>query len=137
MKHTLICIDDESHNNEALERLFRKKYKVLTTTNPAEGLELIKTHQPTLIISDQRMPQMTGVELLKKSIESSPDSIRILLTGYTDLESVISAINDGQIYRYVTKPWDPNDIQILIDKAAEVFELKQTLKKQNELLKSL
>ncbi|MCB9072003.1 MAG: hybrid sensor histidine kinase/response regulator [Bdellovibrionaceae bacterium] len=137
MLPTIICIDDEAHNNEALERLLRKKYTVYSSTSPAEGLELIKKYQPAIIISDQRMPQMTGVELLEKSLSLSPDSIRLLLTGYTDLESVISAINEGQIYRYLTKPWEPQDLIITIDKAFETYQLKQELKKQNEMLKSL
>jgi two-component system, sensor histidine kinase and response regulator len=137
MLPTIVCIDDEAHNNEALERLLRKKYTVYSTISPVEGLELIKKYQPAVIISDQRMPQMTGVDLLEKSLALSPDSIRLLLTGYTDLESVISAINDGQIYRYLTKPWEPQDLIITIDKAYETYQLKQELKKQNEQLKSL
>jgi signal transduction histidine kinase len=137
MLQTIVCIDDESHNNEALERLLRKKYNVLTALTPAEGLQLIKTHQPALIISDQRMPQMTGVELLKQSVELSPNSIRILLTGYTDLESVIAAINEGEIYRYITKPWDTNDLTITVDKAVETYSLQQEVKRQNLELQSL
>ncbi len=133
----ILCIDDEAHNNEAIERLLRKKYRVLTTISPQEGLKLIEEHQPALIISDQRMPQMTGVELLKKSIPLSPESVRLLLTGYTDLESVITAINEGQIYRYLTKPWEPTDLQVTVDKAYETFLLRQELKAQNEILKSL
>lgn len=137
MLPVIVCIDDETHNNEALERLLRKKYKVYSTISPNEGLELIKKHQPVVIVSDQRMPQMTGVELLEQSIALSPDSIRLLLTGYTDIESVIAAINEGQIYRYLTKPWEPQDLIITIDKAYETYLLRQELKKQNEQLKSL
>lgn len=137
MSQTIVCIDDEAHNNEALERLLRKKYKVFTATTPSDGLILIQQHQPALIISDQRMPQMTGVELLKQSVALSPDSIRILLTGYTDLESVIAAINEGEIYRYITKPWDTNDLLITVDKAVETHSLKQEVKKQNIELQSL
>lgn len=124
MLPTIVCIDDETHNNEALERLLRKKYTVHSTISPAEGLELIRKYQPSVIVSDQRMPQMTGVELLQKSIPLSPDSIRLLLTGYTDIESVIAAINDGQIYRYLTKPWEPQDLIITIDKAYETYQLR-------------
>ncbi len=137
MLPVIVCIDDETHNNEALERLLRKKYTVYSTISPNDGLELIKKHQPAVIISDQRMPQMTGVELLEKSIALAPNSIRLLLTGYTDIESVIAAINEGQIYRYLTKPWEPQDLIITIDKAYETYQLRQELRKQNELLKSL
>jgi len=137
MLPTIVCIDDEAHNNEALERLLRKKFRILSATQPQEGLELIKEHKPAVIISDQRMPQMTGVELLKKSLEYSPDSVRLLLTGYTDLESVISAINEGQIYRYLTKPWEPNDVMMTIESAIDTYNMKQEIRKQNEELKSL
>lgn len=137
MLPVIVCIDDETHNNQALERLLRKKYQVYSAISPTEGLELIQKHQPAVIISDQRMPQMTGVEVLEKSIALSPDSIRLLLTGYTDIESVISAINEGQIYRYLTKPWEPQDLIITIDKAYETYLLRQELQKQNEQLKSL
>ncbi len=137
MLPTLICIDDEAHNNEAIERLLRKKYQIHTTTQPQEGLNLIEKIQPALIISDQRMPLITGVELLKKSIQLSPNSMRLLLTGYTDLESVIAAINEGQIYRYLTKPWEPNDLLMTIDKAYETYLLRIELQKQNEILKNL
>ena len=136
-KHTIICIDDEEHNNQALERLLRKQFQVITTVHPLDAISLIEKHQPALIISDQRMPTMTGVELLKKSMEVSPDSIRILLTGYTDLESVIAAINDGQIYRYITKPWDPQELLLNLQKAIETFELKNEVKKKNMALQSL
>jgi two-component system, sensor histidine kinase and response regulator len=137
MLPTLICIDDEAHNNEAIERLLRKKYQIYSTTQPQEGLNLIERLQPALIISDQRMPLITGVELLKKSIQLSPNSMRLLLTGYTDLESVIAAINEGQIYRYLTKPWEPNDLLMTIDKAYETYLLRIELQKQNEILKNL
>lgn len=131
MNHQLLCVDDEPDNVDALERLFRKKYKVFKATSGAEALEILKKEEISLIISDQRMPQMTGVEFLEKSIELQPDAIRILLTGYTDIDSVISAINSGQIYRYVTKPWDPVDLTNAADKALERLELSFELKEKN------
>jgi signal transduction histidine kinase len=135
MKHSILCVDDEVDNVEALERLFRRKYKVLKATSGAEGLEILKKEQVALIISDQRMPQMTGVEFLEKSLKTHPEAVRILLTGYTDIDSVISAINSGQIYRYVTKPWDPNDLQTAVDRAIERYQLNQELKSKNVALK--
>ena len=131
MKHAILCVDDEVDNVEALERLFRRKYKVLKATSAAEGLEILKHEKVSLIISDQRMPQMTGVEFLEKSLKTHPEAVRILLTGYTDIDSVISAINSGQIYRYVTKPWDPNDLQTAVDRGIERFQLNQELKTKN------
>ncbi len=136
MKHSILCVDDESDNVDALERLFRKKYRVLKATSGAEALALLKTEPVALIISDQRMPHMTGVEFLSKSMKTHPDAIRILLTGYTDIESVIDAINSGQIYRYVTKPWDSVDLANTVDKAIERYELSHELKEKNIALKA-
>ncbi len=129
--HTLLCVDDEPDNLDALERVFRRKYKVLKATSGTAALELLRTHQPSVIISDQRMPNMTGVEFLEKTLTSHPDAIRMLLTGYTDVESVISAINSGQIYRYLTKPWDPRELEIAVDRAVERFEMRTELRKKN------
>ncbi len=134
MKHSILCVDDEVDNVDALERLFRRKYNVLRATSGAEALDILKQHQISLIVTDQRMPNMTGVEFLSESMKHRPDAIRILLTGYTDVESVISAINSGQIYRYVTKPWDPVDLVNTVDKAIERFELSAELKEKNQAL---
>lgn len=134
MKHTILVVDDEVDNVDALERLFRRKYRVLKTTSALEALEMLKKNSVTVIISDQRMPHLTGVELLAESIKIHPDAIRILLTGYTDIESVVAAINAGQIYRYVTKPWDPVDLANAIDKAVERFELGEELVEKNRAL---
>lgn len=136
MKHNLLCVDDESDNVDALERLFRKKYTVFKATSGKEALSILKKENISLIISDQRMPQMTGVEFLSESIKIQPDAIRILLTGFTDIESVISAINSGQIYRYVTKPWDPVDLSNAVDKALERLELSLELKEKNLALQN-
>lgn len=135
-KHVILCVDDEVDNVDALERLFRRKYKVIKTTSPLEALELLKTNLVTVIISDQRMPNLTGVELLTESVKIHPNAIRILLTGYTDIESVVAAINSGQIYRYVTKPWDPVDLANAIDKAVERFELGEELVEKNHALQA-
>ncbi|MBX9765709.1 MAG: hybrid sensor histidine kinase/response regulator [Bdellovibrionales bacterium] len=132
MKQTLLVVDDEVDNGEALERLFRKKYHVLKATSGAAALKLVQSHpEISVIISDQRMPQMSGVEFLEKSLAIRPDAVRILLTGYTDLESVIAAVNAGQIYRYVTKPWDPQDLTLTVDRAFERFQLQAELKQKN------
>lgn len=140
MKHTILCVDDEVDNVEALERLFRKKYKVLKATSGPMALEILDQYpnEITVIITDQRMPLMTGVQMLEKAIEKHPRPIRLLLTGYTDLESVIEAVNKGQISRYLTKPWDPVDLQQTVDQAVERFVLSEELKKKNtELEKAL
>lgn len=138
-KHTILCVDDELDNVDALERLFRKHYTVLKATSGAEGLRILDEN-PTiaLIISDQRMPQMTGVEFLEKTQKSHPEALRILLTGYTDIESVIQAVNQGQIYRYLTKPWDSFDLLHTVEQAIQKYEISKELKKKNiELAKAL
>lgn len=138
MKHTILVVDDERDNTEALERLFRRKYQVLKALSGPEALKLLASHPNIpLIISDQRMPEMTGVQFLEKSIETHPDAMRILLTGFTDIESVIEAINSGQVYRYLTKPWDPIDLKATVDRAIERFELSQEVIRQNKELSVL
>lgn len=134
MKHSILCVDDEIDNLEALERLFRRKYNVLTASSGAEALKIVKSEEVSLIVTDQRMPNMTGVEFLAASMKHKPDVVRILLTGYTDVESVISAINSGQVYKYVTKPWDPVDLVNTVDKAIERYELSAELKEKNQAL---
>ncbi len=134
MKHSVLVVDDEVDNVDALERLFRRKYKVLKATSGAEALKLLEENRVSLIVTDQRMPNMTGVEFLAESMESHPEAIRILLTGYTDIDSVIGAINSGQVYRYVTKPWDPVDLANTVDKALERYELSAELAEKNRAL---
>lgn len=134
MKHNILCVDDEQDNVDALERLFRKKYKVFKAISGVDALKILKSENISLIISDQRMPHMTGVEFLSESIKIQPDAIRMLLTGFTDIESVISAINSGQIYRYITKPWDPVDLSNGVDKAIERLELSIELREKNAAL---
>lgn len=135
-KHTILCVDDEIDNVEALERLFRRKYTVLKATSGKEALAILDQHQNpvSLIITDQRMPEITGVEFLEKTLETHPETVRILLTGYTDLESVIMAVNKGQIFRYITKPWDPIDLVNTVDHAIERYALGQELKQKNKQL---
>ncbi len=136
MKHKILLVDDETDNLDALERLFRKKYCVLKAESGLLALELLSQNEDvSLIISDQRMPEMSGVEFLEKSQKTHPNTIRILLTGYTDIDSVISAINSGQIYRYVTKPWDSNDLSFAAEQAIEKYELISELKKKTVDLK--
>ncbi len=136
MKTPILCVDDEPGNLEALERIFRSDYKVLKANSGIEALEVLKSNPDiALILSDQRMPEMTGVEFLKKSMESHPNTIRMLLTGYTDIDSVIDAINSGQVYRYLTKPWDSVDLENTIKKGVERYKLSSELYIKNKELK--
>ena len=135
LKHSILCVDDEIHILDSLKRTFRKKYHVLTALSGSEGLAILSQHPSiSVIISDQRMPQMEGVEFLAQSMKTHPESIRILLTGYTDIESVIGAINAGRVYQYINKPWTPEELTNIVDKAVERFELNAQLKEKNEAL---
>lgn len=131
----ILCLDDETDNLEALERIFRKKYVVLKANSAQKAFEVLDQNPDiAVIVSDQRMPVITGVEFLQKSIVSHPETARILLTGYTDIESVIESINKGEIYRYVTKPWDPVDLLGTVNEASEKYFLKSQLKEKNQKL---
>jgi two-component system sensor histidine kinase/response regulator len=135
-KQTILCVDDEIDNVQALERIFRPKFNVLKATSGLQALDILDLHRGPVaaIITDQRMPQMTGVEFLAKTIEKFPDTIRLLLTGYTDVESVVSAVNNGEIYRYLTKPWDPVDLEATVTQAVDRFLLGRELKEKNAAL---
>ncbi|MGE5492553.1 MAG: response regulator [Actinomycetota bacterium] len=115
---TLLLVDDEENILSAMKRLLRRNgYRILSAGSGQEGLAILATETVDVIISDQRMPQMTGIEFLRQAKECCPDSIRMVLSGYTDLETVTSAINQGDIYRFLTKPWDDDDLRANIEDA--------------------
>jgi serine/threonine-protein kinase len=126
-KARLLIVDDEERILTALKSLFRQRYHVFTTTDGNKALDFITRYQMHVIISDQRMPIMTGVELLRHSREVSPHSVRILLTGYSDLAAMVGSINDGEVYRFLNKPWDNQALQTLVSEAATIaIELADT-----------
>ena len=124
MKKKILIVDDEAANLRALERLFRKDYNVLTAQSGVEALTLLQQHDVALLISDQRMPAMTGIELLQNTVPLRPHMVRILLTGYTDVSTLIEAINCGHVYRYVTKPWNNDELCVTVRRAVEHFDLR-------------
>ena len=132
--HNLLLVDDEKDILRTLTLTFEGEYKVFTARSGLEALEILEKQDISLIISDQRMPEMTGVELLQKAITINPHAIRIILTGYTDTAALIQAINKGHIYQYVTKPWDRQDFKVIVKRALESYEL--TMENQR-LLKEL
>jgi len=135
--NSVLIVDDEKDNLEALQRLLRSQFSLTWTTSPFEALKLAQKNDYSVIVSDQRMPEMNGVELLEKIKNISPLTTRILLTGYTDVESVIGAINRGNIYRYIAKPWDPEDLKLTLRQADEAYQMKKELEaKTSELEKS-
>lgn len=115
---TLLLVDDEENILAALRRLLRKdNYRILTVASGQAGLEVLATEKVDVIISDQRMPHMVGTTFLRKARDLSPDSVRMILSGYTDLESVTSAINEGAVYKFLTKPWDDEILRLSIREA--------------------
>lgn len=134
MKPSILIIDDETYNLDALERIFRKKYHLFRAENGRDALDIIRSQPLDVILSDQRMPGMTGVDILKTSLEYQPDASRILLTGFTDLDSVVQSINDAKIQLYLTKPWDNTQLELSIEKAAESALMRKELKTKNKEL---
>ncbi|MBI3294852.1 MAG: hybrid sensor histidine kinase/response regulator [Deltaproteobacteria bacterium] len=114
-----------------MRRLLRSQYDITAVASPIDALKEVVTRKFHLIISDQRMPEMTGVELLEKVKGVQPDAVRILLTGYTDVDSVIGAVNRGQIYRYIAKPWDPEDLKITLRQANEAYKMRREIEAKN------
>ncbi len=124
MERTLLLVDDEPNILSALNRVFRgENYRIFRANSGAEGLELLKEQDVGVIISDQRMPGMTGVEFLSQVNELYPDTVRIVLSGYTDLNSVTDAINQGAIYKFLTKPWEDDLLKKNIREAFRHYEL--------------
>jgi serine/threonine protein kinase/response regulator RpfG family c-di-GMP phosphodiesterase len=119
-KACILAVDDEERILSALKSLFRMRYHVFTTTSGSQALDFIKRHKINVIISDQRMPVMTGVELLRQAREISPATVRILLTGYSDLASIVGSINDGEVYRFISKPWNNQELQQTIAEAVTI-----------------
>jgi PAS domain S-box-containing protein len=121
-KHNLLFVDDEEDIIAALNDTFCDNYNIFKTTQPKEALEIIGKEDIALIISDQRMPEMTGSELLAKVFEQKPETIRILLTGYADMNAAIDAINNGAIHKYVEKPWDDEELMEMVATLVEIYE---------------
>src|SRR5262249_13663711 len=110
-RHCLLIIDDEPDVCDSVHDLLRREFRVLNATCAAQGYEIMQQEEVHIIMSDQRMPQMSGVELLTRVKARYPQAIRMLFTGYADLESIIAAINQGHIYQFMKKPWHPEDLQ--------------------------
>jgi len=126
-KARMLVVDDEERILTALKSLFRSRYHVFTTTDGAKALEFVRKYPMHVIVSDQRMPVMTGVEFLRQAREISPRSVRILLTGYSDLAAIVGSINDGEVYRFISKPWDNSELQKIVAEAVTIaLELADT-----------
>ncbi|HXL58836.1 MAG TPA: hybrid sensor histidine kinase/response regulator [Chitinophagaceae bacterium] len=136
-KISVLYIDDESNNLLSFQATFRRKYRIHTATSAAEGMGVLNTEDVHVIIADQRMPHSTGVEFFNIVRKAFPRPIRMLLTGYTDAEAIVDAINKGEIYRYIRKPWDEYELQTAIQNAYEIYATRDKLdKKVAELQKA-
>jgi signal transduction histidine kinase len=120
---TLLVVDDEPEVLRSLHDLFRREYRVLTFGRGADALAALESVDPPVIMSDQRMPEMTGVEFLRRAKKLRPYATRLLFTGYADIKAVIDAINEGNVFRYITKPWDPDEMVALVRQAVEQHDL--------------
>jgi len=144
-QHTVLCVDDEENILHSLKRLLRKEgYRLLTATSGAEGLKILKENDVHLVISDQRMPEMSGTEFLAQVKENYPDVIRIVLTGYTEVDSITASINKGHIYKFILKPWNDQNLKLEVKQGLEQYDLMQSNKRlhekvlqQNEELKQI
>jgi CheY-like chemotaxis protein len=123
-KPKMLVVDDEPDNLDLLYRTFRRDFNVFKADSGITALEVLAAEgEVAVIISDQRMPEMKGTEFLSKTVPQFPDTMRIILTGFTDVEDLVDAINSGQVYKYITKPWDPNELKAVVQRAAETYEL--------------
>jgi signal transduction histidine kinase len=128
--HTIrvLYVDDELNNLLSFQAAFRRNFEIFIATTASEGLQILEQNEVEVIIADQRMPKMTGVEFFNIVLEKYPEPIRILLTGYADINALEDAINKGEIWRYIKKPWDQNELQNTIINAYEIFDTRRRLK---------
>lgn len=131
---SILYVDDEMINLLSFRAVYRSKYIIHTAISGAEGLEILDKNEIHIVITDQRMPNMTGVEFLEKVIEKHPAPIRILLTGYTDMSAIIDAVNKGNIYHYLNKPWDDKEMSRIIEEAYDVYLKKLEIMNENKEL---
>ena len=136
-KPTLLLVDDEARITRSLKMLFRGEFDVLTTDNGHEAIEMARQQTISVVISDQRMPIMSGVEVLRGIREVSPNTMRLLLTGYADLAAVIGSVNEGEIFRFLQKPWDAEQIRADVRAAAQVAELSFAAASRQDLQPAL
>jgi signal transduction histidine kinase len=122
-RHTVLVVDDEPDVVKSVQDLLRYDYKVLGATRARDAIKLMQENEIAVVMSDQRMPEMSGVEFLGRARADHPEAIRLLFTGYADIRAVIDAINEGNVYRYITKPWDPDELQTVIREAVERYDL--------------
>ncbi len=134
MEIGVLYIDDEANNLNSFKAAFRRDFNIYTASSAREGRKILDTYEIGVIITDQRMPGMTGIEFLESIIPVYPDTIRILLTGFSDINAVMDAINRGQVYKYLVKPWQNDELKMYIENSLEIYNLR---KENKELARKL
>jgi response regulator RpfG family c-di-GMP phosphodiesterase len=134
IKINVLYVDDEEQNLVSFKASFRRYFSIFTANSANEAQEILKHNEIHVLITDQRMPETSGTELLAKAVLDYPDQIRILLTGYTDIEALKDAVNKGHIFRYLEKPWNDDELKKTIDESFQVYHIK---KEQEELNKKI
>jgi len=135
--YTILCVDDEENVLRSLNRLFLEEdWELLTSDSGEHGLEVLRQKEVHLIISDFRMPEMTGVEFLKEAKAIRPEAIRIILSGFADVDAIVRAINEGEIYKFISKPWNDEELKLAVRRSLEQFELIQENSGLNEKIKA-
>lgn len=133
-KHCLLIIDDEPNVCDSVHDLLRRDFRVLKAHSAEEGYRLMQEEEVHIVMSDQRMPQISGVELLTKLKTRYPQAVRMLFTGFADLESVISAINQGHVFQFIRKPWQPEELLVAVQQAADEFDRLERIALEREQL---
>lgn len=129
-KISVLYLDDEEHNLNSFRAAFRRRYKIYTANNSFEAFKILESNEISVLITDQRMPEMTGVEFLETVREKYDKPVRILLTGYADIEAVIGAINKGKVFHYISKPWNEEEVRNAIESAYDVYCLREEKDKE-------
>lgn len=125
MSFGVLYVDDEINNLNSFKAAFRRDFNIYTAQSAREGRKILDSNEIGVIITDQRMPGMTGIEFLESILPVYPDTIRILLTGFSDLNAVMDAINRGQVYKYLVKPWQNDELKLYIQNALEIYHLRR------------
>lgn len=133
-KRPILIVDDEPEMLFSLRGLLRQEFEVHTASSGADGIKILEQHEIHLVMTDQRMPVMTGVEMLSRVKNEYPGAMRLIFTGYADIKAIIDAINQGNVFRYVTKPWDPEDLVAALREAGERYD---QMVRRNQLLGEL
>lgn len=124
MPYAILYVDDEADNLLAFKAVFRRQYNIFSAQSAEEALTILSSQSIDLIISDQRMPHTTGVAFFEQILSEFPNPIRMILTGYSDVQAIVDAINKGKIYHYITKPWKMEELKVIMDNALETYSLK-------------